>query len=495
MPFLIISLSTLLVFTTLRWILDIKLGLISVNETILSVWIPLIIPWIPILIWLKKPVKILNLRGKREDGYLGYQFGFSLLIAVPIIVAQNYLENRSFDLVTVQSTDEILNYPQERFFQIKDYSIEKTDKFQYFTSRTSGRNNSNLNFYAYFVCPFESSNKQIYLGIKFHKRIKNRGSYEKKNEEYKTFIIHSIGQMASSRINDFNYFVKEVTSDDQSGFLEACPQTNKVKSPTILVGHQENFEDRKGATFGWIFGAFIIANLIMVFMVAIPKIDKKQLRLVINKSNDKDEDLAELVNIFNPFGPNRFTGIICASLVITFFVSIIGGIHIISPTSKELIEVGGLSHKEFFSGEYWRIFSSMFLHAGLMHLAMNLFGLIIASIFLETKIKTIALITVYLVSGICACIASLYWNNNSVTVGASGAIFGMYGLITALTILKKYPKHELKSNFKFLGLYLGINLLFGLLNTGIDNAAHFGGFLSGLLVGLIFFYKVKMENN
>ena len=99
-------------------------------------------------------------------------------------------------------------------------------------------------------------------------------------------------------------------------------------------------------------------------------------------------------------------------------------------------------------------------------------------------------------SVLMASLASVYWHENTVSVGASGAIFGLYGLILAFTVFKIYPTHIRGMTWMLLGLYAGINLLFGFLG-GIDNAAHFGGLISGFILGgiLILIEKEKLTKN
>lgn len=89
----------------------------------------------------------------------------------------------------------------------------------------------------------------------------------------------------------------------------------------------------------------------------------------------------------------------------------------------------------------------------------------------------------YVLSGIGASLASIYWHENTISVGASGAIFGMMGVMIALLITKK-DNGAGSIYYIILGLYGGVSLLFGLLG-GIDNVAHIGGLLTGFIIGLL----------
>ena len=118
-----------------------------------------------------------------------------------------------------------------------------------------------------------------------------------------------------------------------------------------------------------------------------------------------------------------------------------------------------------------------------MHLMMNIIGLAIGSSLLEGILGSTRLIFVYLLCGVVASLASIYWYENTVSVGASGAIFGLYGVILAFTVFKIYSKSMRRITWSLLAIYAGISLFLGFLIEGIDNAAHVGGLLSGFLVG------------
>ena len=123
-------------------------------------------------------------------------------------------------------------------------------------------------------------------------------------------------------------------------------------------------------------------------------------------------------------------------------------------------------------------------------LFMNMFGLVISASFLEGILGKTRLITSFLICGILAGLASILWHQNTVSVGASGAIFGLYGVILAFTVFKIFPYYTRKLTWMLLGLYAGLSLVFGFFG-GIDNAAHIGGLVSGFILGGIFILTDK----
>jgi rhomboid protease GluP len=108
---------------------------------------------------------------------------------------------------------------------------------------------------------------------------------------------------------------------------------------------------------------------------------------------------------------------------------------------------------------------------------------------IETQIGSSKFLFAYLMTAVLASIASISFNENIVSAGASGAIFGMYGVLIALLLLKgiDIPK-KIRGNFTTsVFIFVGYNLFIGFSQKGIDNAAHIGGLMSGLIIGGLFF--------
>jgi rhomboid protease GluP len=497
-PFLIVSIGTILFYNIFRWTLDIKLGVLPLKENLLNFWIPFSLPWIPILIWLRRRIRILNIRGKRDNGYFIYQFAMAAAIAVPIIISQNYIEKSSYDLIQIDSLEKIKELKKEKYFKIDYFEIDRNSSLTFSTSRTSGRYNDNLNFYRYFACPFKFS-KSIWYGIEFKKSISNRVSDVTKNSEYKQFIKNSTKKINVYNFNDVTYFEKLGNSDKRDGFIEAVQRgftEINEKQEIILIPRTDNFNNRLGSSFYWIFGSFGIGAIILLAMVLIPKIDEQELTDFKKNKPLKEDDLKDILRFLNPFGENKATAILLLLNIFVFIAMIFYGLNIVSPTPLELLDIGGNRRFEVINGEYWRLFTSMFIHGGVLHLFMNLVGLGLGSSLLEKIIGSVKLIVVYIICGILASLASIYWHDNTISVGASGAIFGLYGLILAFTVFKIYPKYMRKTTWVLLGLYAGVSLLFGFFG-GIDNAAHFGGLISGFVIGgiLILTDKEVLKKN
>ncbi|NBS57004.1 MAG: rhomboid family intramembrane serine protease, partial [Betaproteobacteria bacterium] len=129
-------------------------------------------------------------------------------------------------------------------------------------------------------------------------------------------------------------------------------------------------------------------------------------------------------------------------------------------------------------GEWWRLLACTFLHFGLVHLAMNMWALWGAGGLVERLYGNAGFLAIYLFAGLAGSFASLYWNaDRVVSVGASGAVFGVYGALAAYVLREpgSVPKSVLKSLTSSTIAFIGYSIFLGFMVSAIDNAAHAGG--------------------
>lgn len=487
MPFILISVCTILFYYLFRWIFDYKLGILPFKEDLLNFWIPFSLPWITILFWMGKRIRILNLKNK-WNGQLSffYLFVMSVTTIIPLLISQNYLEKVSYDLISVKDITGVTESKTEKYYEVQSFKIAEKPGKSYFTTRTSGRNNQNLIFYNFFVYPFENTD-HIWYGIQFSKTIHSRISRSKKDFELREFFENNKNELKNYDFQNVKYFEKLGYSDDKDGFLEAVkvgnPDIDKKKQ-IILIPKTNTFEKRLGNSLSWIFRSFGIGAFVVFIMIVIPKNDQNEFRKFKKGEPQQDDDFEFIMSFLTLKTPIKATAFLILLNLMVFVIMIFLGINIVSPTGKELLEIGANRRTEVINGEYWRLITSMFIQGGLNHLILNLFALVVSGFLLEIVIGKYKMFFVYLISGIISSAASIFWYNNTISVGASGAIFGLYGVMLAFNLFKIYPANMRNMVWTVLGMFAGVSLLLGLL-PGIDNAAHIGGLISGFIIGVI----------
>ena len=181
--------------------------------------------------------------------------------------------------------------------------------------------------------------------------------------------------------------------------------------------------------------------------------------------------------------------------VLSFFLIGINTDSFMNRTVQELINYGGLAYDTFDTGELWRLISSQFIHLDLRHLLFNMYILYSIGGSLISFIDKKRFLTIYLTTGTIAAVVSLMFGNYMVSVGASGAIFGIIGYYLSLLIQFREKKifgdnkDLLSDEIKSISIFILINLVIGFMSTIVDNGAHIGGLISGYLIGLTYEYK------
>ncbi|MBN1657978.1 MAG: rhomboid family intramembrane serine protease [Anaerolineae bacterium] len=174
------------------------------------------------------------------------------------------------------------------------------------------------------------------------------------------------------------------------------------------------------------------------------------------------------------------TYVLLGAVILVFLVeTALGG----STSTDVLVMLGAKVTPLIAEGEYWRLFTAMFLHIGLAHLFFNGYALLAIGTELERLFGSMRFAIVYFVTGLFGSLAS-YAFSYSLSVGASGAIFGIVGALAAFFWLHRdrfgaWGRTRL-ANIAFL---IAINLFLGFTQAGIDNLGHMGGLVSGFALG------------
>ena len=130
-------------------------------------------------------------------------------------------------------------------------------------------------------------------------------------------------------------------------------------------------------------------------------------------------------------------------------------------------------------GEYYRLFTGMFLHGSFLHIMFNTYSLEIIGSQIESYLGRVKFLIIYIVSGIIGGLFSMTFNGDIASIGASGAIFGLMGALLYFGYhYRVYLGNVLKS--QIIPLIL-LNLFLGFLSSGVDNFAHIGGLLGGIV--------------
>ena len=175
--------------------------------------------------------------------------------------------------------------------------------------------------------------------------------------------------------------------------------------------------------------------------------------------------------------------LLAINILVWLLMQVVGGF--LNQDVDVLLRFGAMFGPLIATGEYWRLFTAMFLHANLLHLFFNCFALFIFGRLVEGVYGHSRFTIIYVLAGLSGGVISYMFNKNAIAVGASGAIFGILGALAAYFVVHRNTLGDMgRRNLTGLATIAAINLAIGLLIPNIDNWAHFGGLAGGFIMGL-----------
>ncbi|MGN6213276.1 rhomboid family intramembrane serine protease [Parafilimonas sp.] len=195
-------------------------------------------------------------------------------------------------------------------------------------------------------------------------------------------------------------------------------------------------------------------------------------------------------NLFIPVKGYFVTPILIDINILIFILMVISGANILLPGNQVLISWGANFRPLTLSGQWWRVITNCFLHIGILHLLLNMYALLYIGLLLEPRLGSLRFFTAYLLAGIAGSVNSLYWHELTISAGASGAIFGLYGVFLAMLTTNLIEKTARKALLASISVFVFYNLANGM-KGGVDNAAHIGGLICGLLIGYAYYPGLK----
>jgi membrane associated rhomboid family serine protease len=172
-----------------------------------------------------------------------------------------------------------------------------------------------------------------------------------------------------------------------------------------------------------------------------------------------------------------------------------GGLFKINP--EVMIRLGTDYTPLTMAGQWWRLLTSIFLHFGLFHIALNMWALYVNGRVAERIFGSVRYLVIYLVAGLSGSVLSLLWHPIVNGAGASGAIFGVLGAMLAFFLKREggVPTSVIKAQLTSVSIFVAYSLMNAARYRGIDNAAHLGGLIGGFVMGYILSRPLTVDRN
>ncbi len=187
------------------------------------------------------------------------------------------------------------------------------------------------------------------------------------------------------------------------------------------------------------------------------------------------------------FKDHEVTFLLIAVKLIVFIVMTINGASATNPAAPDVLQWGGCLKVYVTGGEWWRLVTAIFTHTGVLELLVNIVALYFIGLMVEAILGKAKFLIAFLCAGILANLAGIKWYNETVIAGASGAVFGMYGVFLAFAtttyINLKFPKVGLLSILAYVAFTVA-----NVAPADVYNAVNFGGLISGICIGYLFYF-------
>ena len=488
-PFLLISVGFIITYTLLNWLLVIKTEILSIDSAYVEFGGAFVLPWIPVLIWLRPRMRILRL----SDGSFVRLIFATLAIAAPTMVAQHYIGKAAGGITHLEHVDQIDSVEKTRYYTFENISIDTSIYEMESRSEPRGKDDTELNIAVYSVFPFinpggdsDASKNYHWLGV-IHDTTVARGLPKDSLRAVHNRLLQRSFDEARRIDPDTIQFLERVTSPEPREEFESAAlksgRCDEADSLRVLMPHFERYEERSGNSLAWIFYSFGLCSLGWLLFILGPKVDTVELKRIKRGEPHEERGFRDVLDYLLFRGGYVITPILVEINVLIFLIMMLAGLGFRNFRPDDLLAWGALNGHLVADGQVWRLVSYMFVHTGFIHLFNNMIALLLVGYFLEPVVRPRKLIVSYLASGVVAAVASLLYNQNVVAAGASGAIFGLYGILFWLIASKNEELKKERVLMILIVVQFAINLVIGALTPWIDNAAHLGGFATGLAIG------------
>ena len=417
---------------------------------------------------------------------------------------QVFYSNYTGTITKVSTAEQVYGVKGIQYFEFDKLDIVGSDAANHIDIRITNSRNNDLVFSMYSVIPLAPSYQtdlehKVWLGFKHHTFVDASLPEADKYRALDGFKQRSWKDIEDNYLHHVQYMRSLPHSQDKLLYVKAIEKSVgsavEYADITVMIPMLELNEEHE--SLSWFLGVLMIS--IVIFIGVLVRFPLSEHTISdFAQSNSKLDGVLSLVKM--AFIPNKallVVPLLISTNVIVFVLMFLAGVNSINPTGSELMEWGANRRTEVFDGQWWRLVSSMFLHSGIIHLLLNMYGLFMASLYVEPVLGKLRFVLLYFGAGIFASLSSVFWYEHVASVGASGAILGLFGAVIMLNAFKYFGKEYQQSVFMMFAPFIVISLLMGLFG-GIDNAAHIGGLVSGAVIALVMYFgsdkKLNSEN-
>ncbi len=499
LPFLYISLGFIAVYTGLNWLLLKQLQLFQLKDIIPDLILPVCLPWVPILIWYQPRMKMVRFGSRYKDSFALLLMVWAA-IALPAIFAQSYMGAATGKLIKVEDVSRMDVRTPTRYYEVGHHFINKQKALVYGSTEVKGMSDEQLVYQFHIVVPMQkdtvdvpATGSRVWLGFNYSRTIDSKMAPAEKKKLWDQFVAETKYSFDTSNISQFVYLERVGQNATQEHYILSLNQGGVKDAAAVLVLQPVNqpFAERAGNSLLFFIISLGAGTFLVFFVLLFVTLDRREWMLYTSGLKIAGEqEPNEFLRFFIPREGYFGTPLAMDLNILVFALMALAGLGFSTFQVSDLLHWGANFRPATMSGEWWRLLSCTFLHGGITHLVSNMVGLVFVGVLVEPVLGRWRFTIVYLLAAIAGSVSSLWWHPATVSVGASGAVFGLYGVFVALLISRVFPNDIKKQFLRMTVVFILYNLAMGY-RGNIDNAAHFGGLVTGVVAGIIMAPGIK----
>jgi membrane associated rhomboid family serine protease len=469
----------------------ISTGWLPLDRNVANGWLPGMLGLILTGAFIAPRLRALK-AGKNGDVPSIYYIVAAATLIAPTCLVQYYLTSEIGGLIHVDRAEMIATAPEAAYYTATSVCVDKPHALVTGRRELSGRHNESLDFKLYVLLPVcGPGSHQVWVALRYNDSVDSGATEAVKEAERDAFGKRTEAEVDALDFANVKYFERMPRTTDRRIYekLLAKHGASLPGASVILVPHEGSFENRSGhnllpwsiRVFGGAAGLFL---LMVLFRGLNPeRVEDGRLRLPTQKRGKTDSP-----RLFLPSRDNYGLPVLADLNLGVYVAMVLSGLGVISFQSDDLLAWGANYGPAIHGLGAYRLVTSQFVHGGLMHILPNMYGLFFGGLFLSPVLRKWGLILAYLICGSIAAVASEITQPTIVSIGASGSIMGLFGILLVLAVLGDRRVVGMRSAILAnCVIFAGLTIFMGVVTPGIDNTAHVAGFVAGMVLGLPIF--------
>jgi rhomboid protease GluP len=505
LPYLITIITLTSGYCLARWGLDFKLGVIALTESSWQIWLPCLLALLAQVLYLRKYFRALDIQPDNSQLRMVFELVPLLCLILPLHFSQPMLVKKAFPLQQITDVSEIssTSLNNQRYFSGAPLEINKSLCMGYPNATRHASDITPIMFELYIVCPLDisSTESNLWYGKVYQQGSPLLDTDEALNQALLGYSQQALDQFNSSDPDDYRYLEALSSPSNQYRYFQLAINARQQQlsshhsqqAATLLSPRDTEFAELfSNSLRNFLLAILASVVLLLLFQFIFPAHSANIVALHTKALQPPAKySLKNYPLTLHPSHHWFLFSIITTLCALVYLILCSQGADPINPLSATLFHFGANNRAVVIDGEYWRLITSIFLHGGLVHLVMNIYALYFANLYLAKLHRPVLLISLYLICGIVASITSIWWSESAISVGASGAIFGLFGAILVWSKLGVYDPQDQLSIKNSIQIFILLTLVIGSLGMfasvfgNFDNAAHIGGLIAGGILGAL----------